>query len=374
MKIFLSWSKSKSKEISLAVKSFLEGMFRNSVTIWMSSESITYGSMFLNEIGNALKESDKCFAIITSENYTAPWIMYEAGAIAIRNYHKSNSNAKNAVIPILFDEIEDNKFRGNPLDQFQRLIFNRNNLNKLVKEINDNTNAFPNSDTLETQFNLNWNLLSESVNNILKSHTINSNSPVTCDFLLNALEKVNFPTPDCGPVIRYESGFETQKLYEVLLENADKRLWLFGRKNRKLFSTENREFFKNLNRKRNNGFDFRCLFISPVNNPSIERAQGGGNFKSKLEVCINEAKNQLSYSGINFNDVCRFYTCERTDEIIIIDNVVLYSHITYADDNYPNPLTKADFYVLDIESPIGRRYCGKFEAVWNSSKSIELNI
>lgn len=151
MKIFLSWSKSKSKEISLAVKSFLEGMFRNSVTIWMSSESITYGSMFLNEIGNALKESDKCFAIITSENYTAPWIMYEAGAIAIRNYHKSNSNAKNAVIPILFDEIEDNKFRGNPLDQFQRLIFNRNNLNKLVKEINDNTNAFPNSDTLETQ-------------------------------------------------------------------------------------------------------------------------------------------------------------------------------------------------------------------------------
>lgn len=62
------------------------------------------------------------------------------------------------------------------------------------------------------------------------------------------------------------------------------------------------------------------------------------------------------------------YSCERTDQIILIDNVILYSHITYADDDYPYPLTKFSLYVMDIDTPIGQKYYKQFNDVWNISK------
>lgn len=367
MKIFLSWSKLKSKELAMVTKDFLEGMFRGTITVWMSSESIAYGSMSMLDINKALKDSEKCITFITEENVNSPWIMYEAGAIAGKNYLESESDIGDAVVPIIFDNIDSKNFVSHPLNQFQRLSFCKESMYKLIKQLNVKTNAFSDDKTLEKQFNLNWNSLNKSIKNILQRYSLKGKSPVTCDFLINAFDKVNFPAPDCGPIVKYDSGFETQQLYDVLLNNVDKRLWIFGRKNRKLFSTENRHFFKDLNRRQKNGFDFRCLFIDPSSD-NILKAQRGDNFINKLMVCLNEAKELLTSNGINAKEVCKLYSCERTDEIIIIDNAIVYSHITYAHDDFPHPLTKAPFFVLDIENPIGCKYYQLFENVWKNSK------
>lgn len=40
------------------------------------------------------------------------------------------------------------------------------------------------------------------------------------------------------PAINFSNGFETSELYKKLLKNTKKRLWIFGRKNRKLFETD----------------------------------------------------------------------------------------------------------------------------------------
>lgn len=367
MTIFLSWSKTKSKELANAMKIFLEGMFRDQIKIWMSSESISFGAMSMLDINEALKNSDKCIAFITEENINAPWIMYETGAVASKNYLKDKNENVDAVIPIVFDDILDTAFSGHPLNQFQRMHFNKLSVHKLIRQLNDKIKAFPNESILNTQFNLNWNVLNKSVHTTMQKFSLKNKGCVNCEFLIEAFEKENFPKPDCGSIIRYDSGFETQKLYDILLKNADKRLYFFGRKNRKLFSAENRCFFDDLNRRKKNGFDFKCLFIDP-NCSNVDKAQKGQNFHNKLIACLREAEETLLQHNINPKEICRMYSCERTDQIILIDNVILYSHITYADDDYPYPLTKAPFYVMDIDTPIGQKYYKQFSDVWNISK------
>lgn len=367
MKVFLSWSKPKSKELATATKEFLEGLFRGTITVWMSSESISYGSMSILDINVALKGSEKCIAFITEENINSPWIMYEVGSIAGKQYLESEMNIGNAVVPIVFDNLDSKYFISHPLNQFQRMTFCKEDMYKLVKQLNAKTNAFPDDITLEKQFNLNWTGLNKSIKNILQSYSLKGRAPITCDFLIDAFEKANFPVPDCGPIVKYDTGFETQKLYDVLLKNVDKRFWIFGRKNRKLFSTENRQFFQDLSRRQKNGFDFRCLFIDP-NSDTVSKAQRGANFEDKLMVCLKEAQEVLASNGISAKDVCKLYSCERTDEIIVVDNAIVYSHITYAPDEFPHPLTQSPFFILDIENPIGRKYYQNFENVWKNSK------
>ena len=399
MTIFLSWSKTKSKELANAI--FLEGMFRDQIKIWMSSESISFGAMSMLDINEALKNSDKCIAFITEENINAPWIMYETGAVASKNYLKDKNENVDAVIPIVFDDILDTAFSGHPLNQFQRMHFNKLSVHKLIRQLNDKIKAFPNESILNTQFNLNWNVLNKSVHTTMQKFSLKNKGCVNCEFLIEAFEKEKQALKDeiiavrkeiaekeklldqkvaeytqkyvkeanwpFGSIIRYDSGFETQKLYDILLKNADKRLYFFGRKNRKLFSAENRCFFDDLNRRKKNGFDFKCLFIDP-NCSNVDKAQKGQNFHNKLIACLREAVETLLQHNINPKEICRMYSCERTDQIILIDNVILYSHITYADDDYPYPLTKAPFYVMDIDTPIGQKYYKQFSDVWNISK------
>ncbi len=368
MNIFLSWSKPKSKEIAFEMKTFLEGLFRNQVTIWMSTESISFGSMSMLDINRALKSSDICIALITEENVTAPWIMYETGAIASNNFSEKSGKSKDAVIPIVFDNVNANTFNGHPLNQFQRLTFKRDTMLKLIVQLNDRINAFSNEQTLKTQFTLNWSMLNRNVKSIIRKYSLKAKHCVTCDFLVEAFDKENFPAPDRGNIIKYDSGFETQKLYEILLRLADKRLYVFGRKNRKLFSTENRSYFEDLNRRIENGFDFKCMFIDP-SYTGIKKAQKGDNFSKKLITCLCEAEEVLTNNDVDPQNVCKLYSCERTEHIIIIDNVVLYSPITYSNDEYPHPLTKAPFYILDIDNPIGQKYYKHFEDVWTNSKT-----
>ena len=367
MQIFISWSKDKSKELALAIKDFLEGLFHNSIKIWMSDQSIDYGAMFTVKINDALKASHKCIAILTNDNYHSPWIMYEIGAVAGRNYSECEDKTNNAIIPIVFERINSSEIDRSPIGQFQRLSFQKETIKSLVEQINSEVAAFGSQRTLDNQFDLNWKELSDNVKKTLYKHSVSSSIPVTCKFMVNELSKAHFPIPTGGNVIKYENGFETQKLYDILLNNADKRLWVWGRKNRKLFSPENRDFFADLKRRLQNGFDFRCLFLNPIASDLTENAQQCDNFIDKLMLCIDDAKTVLTNNFVDFNLTCKFYSCTRLEHIIIIDNTVLFSPIIYNSENFPFPLTKAPFYIVDLESEIGRAYCEKFEKVWYDS-------
>lgn len=371
MKIFLSWSKEKSKKLAEATKNFLQGMFRDSVSFWISSDSISYGSRHLIDINQALKECDKCIAFLTKDNYNSPWIMYETGAIAGKNDFNATYE-KNTIVPIVFDEglKEHKSLKELPLNQFQMLFYDKESFRKLIIQINEEVKEFSNIELLNNQFDLNWGYFNNQVSEILEYHAVHSEVSVTCDFLVDAFENYNFPIPSMGPIIRYDSGFETQQLYNILLNVVDKRFWIFGRKNKKLFSNENRNFFQNINRRSKNGFDFRCLFINPHKKTLLKKAQKGNDFEKRLNGCIYEARNMLNENNVTFDSVCRFYSCEREAEIIIVDNAIIYSHVLFDDDDLPKPFTNAPFYIVDIENALGKKYFQLFLDAWEESSSI----
>ena len=102
-KIFISWSKNKSKELAEATKRFLENTLGNSIEFFFSPEMYK-GTCADNEIHENLLECDKCLVCITSENFKNPWLLYEAGVVYGANYSKNN---KSIVIPILFEDIPE---------------------------------------------------------------------------------------------------------------------------------------------------------------------------------------------------------------------------------------------------------------------------
>ncbi len=366
MQIFISWSKEKSRKIAEAMNTFLEGLFHDKITIWLSSEKIPYGAMPTYTINEALGQCDKIVACFTEDNFNASWIMYEIGVVTGRN-HKDMLANKEIVFPVFFENVNKEKIKNTPIGQFQILDFGEISINKLVYQINESVKSFSNDFTLQKQFQLNWREFKESVESILNNYSIHSDNSLCCDFLIQVFNENKFPIPDKGDIIRYQSGFETQKFYDILLSNADKRLWIYGRKNRKLFANDHRFFFEDLKRKIDNGFDFKCLFVNPEANDIVTKAQKSDNFLDNLRICIQNAKNILHTNGVEPQMVCKLYSSLRTDEIIVIDNAVLFSHIYFDEENYPLPLTKAAFSMADIENQIGKRFISIFSAVWEEA-------
>ena len=70
-------------------------------------------------------------------------------------------------------------------------------------------------------------------------------------------------------------------------------------------------------------------------------------------------------------DLCRLYTNIRVDEIIIVDNVVLFSHICFDNNGMPLPLTNAPFNVVEVGEQLGSHYVTEFHNAWESANPID---
>src|SRR5713226_3736020 len=108
MKIFISWSGDTAKEIALALREFLP-LVENAFQPWMSEEDIGKGARWSPAIAAGLDESRAGIVCITRDNLTAPWLLFEAGALA------KTSNA--VLCPYLF-RLQPTDVTG-PLSQFQ---------------------------------------------------------------------------------------------------------------------------------------------------------------------------------------------------------------------------------------------------------------
>lgn len=126
MKIFISWSGKKSKEMSAILNNWLPLIFPHA-NIFISSE-IEKGANFLEVILTALKESSIGIFLLTKGNTAAPWIQFEAGAFASKGVHAR-------ICPLYVDddiEIEDT----GPLRFYQGSLINESDIFKLLSSIN----------------------------------------------------------------------------------------------------------------------------------------------------------------------------------------------------------------------------------------------
>jgi TIR domain len=130
MKVFISWSGDYSRQLAAAIDWWLPKVL-NQVEVYFSDIDIEVGSRWYHSIVDNLEKSDAGLVILTPENITRQWIMFEAGAMA-----RSVTQAR--VCPILFGITKSEwNLRGGPLSFFQAAEFTEDDFRKLQKTINN---------------------------------------------------------------------------------------------------------------------------------------------------------------------------------------------------------------------------------------------
>src|SRR3989442_451458 len=126
LQIFISWSGEKSKEIAHALHKWLPEVLAYS-NAWMSDTDILKGTDWRNVVKESLENSSIGVLCLTSENLRRPWILFEAGALAL-------NQKSTLIIPYLIDVTK--KEIDGPLDQFNAALANKEETKKLVEAIN----------------------------------------------------------------------------------------------------------------------------------------------------------------------------------------------------------------------------------------------
>jgi hypothetical protein len=153
MRIFLSWSGQTSKQLALSLREWLP-LVLHYVEPWMSNADIPAGERWATQVGRELENSQFGIICLTRENHDAPWVMFEAGALA-------KSVAESAVCPFLIDlSISD---LAGPLTQFQAKKSDREGMFELLSAINGKApQAIPQA-RLSELFGLLWPKLEADV-------------------------------------------------------------------------------------------------------------------------------------------------------------------------------------------------------------------
>lgn len=131
MKVFLSWSGQRSKDVAKLLSDWLCCVIQVSRP-WISTRDLDRGSLWFGEINDQLKDTSVGIICLTQENKTRPWILFEAGALA-----KGLSTSRVCTLLIDLDpkDIED------PLAQFNHTFPARESVLGLVKTLNGTLGA-----------------------------------------------------------------------------------------------------------------------------------------------------------------------------------------------------------------------------------------
>jgi hypothetical protein len=131
MKVFLSWSGQRSKEVANLLSDWLCCVIQASRP-WISTRDLDRGSLWFGEINDQLKDTTVGIICLTQENKGRPWILFEAGALA-----KGLSTSRVCTLLVDLDpkDIED------PLAQFNHTFPTKESILGLVKTLNSSLGA-----------------------------------------------------------------------------------------------------------------------------------------------------------------------------------------------------------------------------------------
>jgi hypothetical protein len=360
IRVFVSWSGERSARMATAFSNWLPKVIQM-IEPWMSDENIPKGELWSNFIRDNLRENHLGIVCVTPENYFAPWLLFEAGAL-------STIVGSTKVCPLLLgitpDDIEG------PLREFQATVFDKDDMFRLMKTINESLGDLKlNEHILTESFEKFWPDLEAEVRDIANIEIEGTTSQVMS--AVKALAKHGLPEPEVGAHAFFSSGFESHALYSTLTSITNHRLYVFGRKNRKLFDKEHKDFFTGIKSRIDQGFDFKALFLSPEA-PSliIEQAHQDSNFMMQLQMCIQNAQMVLRNYGLDPAEHCRVYKIERKYALMIADDAVLFSNLHFDDLGNVEPITKAPFNVINSKSIIGLEMVDHFLSAWENASPL----
>lgn len=158
MKIFISWSGIRSKEIAEILRAWLRQTIQ-AVEPWVSLD-IEKGERWNEKIIKELEQTKFGIICLTSDNLTSEWLLFEAGALA----KTSDSNVCTFLFDLNSADIKP------PLGQFQHTLNNEEDIKKLLFTINNKLKKceekYLSESDLEDLFNLHWPNLKSKLENV----------------------------------------------------------------------------------------------------------------------------------------------------------------------------------------------------------------
>lgn len=356
-KIFISWSKSKSGELAKNTKYILETLMPNT-KIFMSDEDIHAGDYVQNTIIQNIEQCDVLILCFTSENKKSPWLLYEAGYAS--GLHKR-------VIPFLFDK--DSLWHSwidNPMNIAREINFCKDSFET------DFLEAFSLTKTSYTDSCI--NIYKEKVNEIKEKYR---QVDIQCeDFIekLISIDKFTINSPYYRDKVAYFlSGFETFELWKAIIQSflyTGKYLWIYGRKNMKLFGGNFNELFEYLDKKsvhpNMDGIDFKVLFLDPDSDEINYAHKDQDIFASELLTTISRAKRTIGSNKV-LQQCFKMYSNRREEIIIRVDNCIIYTKPHFDINSMPNIMTNSKFEVFSASSSKGKKCIKKYLEVWDNA-------
>lgn len=126
MKIFISWSGQRGKLVAEPLRSWLPDVLHRSEP-WVSVEDIDPGARWNNALARQLEDAQFGIVCLTAESASAPWVLFEAGALA-------KTLGSSRVCPYLI-QMSPRDLKP-PLAQFEAVEANKSGTLKLLRCIN----------------------------------------------------------------------------------------------------------------------------------------------------------------------------------------------------------------------------------------------
>src|SRR5215467_10716218 len=158
MNIFVSWSGERSHRAAFGLKSLLEDVFQRAVQVFIS-EDISPGDNWVQRIQEELEQSEIGIVCLTHDNFQSPWLLFEAGAVAIA------LGSGRVLVPYAVDALPDTADRS-PLAMFQRTRADQDGTYRLVQKINQARKDPEDTKNLQKYFEKWWTDLEETIKNL----------------------------------------------------------------------------------------------------------------------------------------------------------------------------------------------------------------
>lgn len=181
MKVFISWSGELSRATAEHLKKWIPCIVQ-SVEVFFSPEDIEKGENWDSKISQVLSECSYGIICLTSQNVSAPWINFEAGAIA---------KSLDSRVSCLMVNIKPSDIKG-PLSRYQATKLDKKEIFQLISEINKATEQPLDESRLSNAFEAMWPQLNEDLTTALEASPIPASKNVEdpLEEVLQLLRKV----------------------------------------------------------------------------------------------------------------------------------------------------------------------------------------
>jgi len=160
MKVFISWSGERSRQVAELLNTWIRSVIQ-AVDPWISSKDIDRGSLWFSEITDQLANTSLGIVCLTQENKDKPWILFESGALA---KGLSSNRVCTFLIDLIPSDIKD------PLAQFNHTEPNRESIWALIRTINRTLGERRLPDQfLENVFNTYWSQFETAFKKIISN-------------------------------------------------------------------------------------------------------------------------------------------------------------------------------------------------------------